>query len=30
MANEQVERFIGDTPVKKVILVPGKLVNIVI
>ncbi len=30
MANEQVNRFIGDDPVKKVIIVPGKLVNIVV
>ena len=30
MNNEQVQRFIGDQPVKKVIVVPNKLVNIVI
>jgi leucyl-tRNA synthetase len=30
LANEQVLRFIGDSPVRKVIVVPGKLVNIVI
>ena len=30
MENDQVLRFIGDNPVKKVIVVPGKLVNIVI
>ena len=30
MKNEQVLRFIGDQLVKKVIVVPGKLVNIVI
>ena len=30
MKNDQVLRFIGDTPVKKVIVVPGKLVSIVI
>jgi leucyl-tRNA synthetase len=30
LANDQVLRFIGDNPVKKVIVVPGKLVNIVI
>jgi leucyl-tRNA synthetase len=29
-ANEQVLRIIGDKPVRKVIVVPGKLVNIVI
>ncbi len=30
LANEQAQRFIGDNPVKKVIVVPGKLVNIVV
>jgi len=30
LANEQVLRFIADKPVRKVIVVPGKLVNIVI
>ncbi len=30
MNNERVQRFIGDQPVKKVIVVPNKLVNIVI
>ena len=30
LANEQAMRFIGDSPVRKVIVVPGKLVNIVI
>jgi len=30
LANEQASRFIGDSPVRKVIVVPGKLVNIVI
>jgi leucyl-tRNA synthetase len=30
LANEQVLRFIADSPVRKVIVVPGKLVNIVI
>jgi len=30
MANEQVLRFIADSPVRKLIVVPGKLVNIVI
>ena len=28
--NEQARRFIGDSEVRKVIVVPGKLVNIVI
>ena len=28
--NEQVKRFIGDQAVRKVIVVPGKLVNIVV
>ncbi|MCP4335351.1 MAG: leucine--tRNA ligase, partial [Gammaproteobacteria bacterium] len=30
LANEQVLRFIADKPVRKVIVVPGKLVNIVV
>ena len=30
LANEQVQRFIGDSAIRKVIVVPGKLVNIVI
>ena len=30
MANEQVQRFIGDGEIRKVIVVPGKLVNIVV
>ena len=30
LANENVERFIDGKPVRKVIVVPGKLVNIVI
>jgi len=30
LAHEQVQRFIGDSAVRKVIVVPGKLVNIVI
>ena len=30
MADENVARHIGDSPVKKVIIVPGKLVNVVI
>ena len=30
LKNDQVQRFIGECPVKKVIVVPGKLVNIVI
>ncbi len=30
LANEQLRRFIGDTPIRKIIVVPGKLVNIVI
>ncbi len=29
LANENARRFIGDAPVRKVIVVPGKLVNIV-
>jgi len=30
LANEQAKRFIGDSAIRKVIVVPGKLVNIVI
>jgi leucyl-tRNA synthetase len=30
LANEQAQRFIGDSVVRKVIVVPGKLVNIVV
>jgi leucyl-tRNA synthetase len=30
LAEENVTRHIGDKPVKKIIIVPGKLVNIVI
>ena len=30
LANEQVRRFIGDGEIRKVIVVPGKLVNIVV
>jgi leucyl-tRNA synthetase len=30
LANEQAQRFVGDSAVRKVIVVPGKLVNIVI
>jgi leucyl-tRNA synthetase len=30
LANEQAQRFIADSPIRKVIVVPGKLVNIVI
>ncbi|MDH3222048.1 MAG: leucine--tRNA ligase, partial [Gammaproteobacteria bacterium] len=30
LANEQVRRFVGDSAIRKVIVVPGKLVNIVI
>ena len=30
LAEENVQRFIGDKPVRRVIVVPGKLVNIVI
>jgi leucyl-tRNA synthetase len=30
LANEQAMRFIADSPIRKVIVVPGKLVNIVI
>jgi leucyl-tRNA synthetase len=29
-ANEQLQRFIGDDPIRKVIVVPGKLVNFVV
>jgi leucyl-tRNA synthetase len=30
LADEQVRKFLGDKPVRKVIIVPGKLVNIVV
>jgi leucyl-tRNA synthetase len=30
LADEQVRKFVGEKPVRKVILVPGKLVNIVV
>src|SRR5262249_26319421 len=30
LANEHVQKFVGDAPVRKVIVVPGKLVNIVV
>ena len=30
LADEQVRKFVGDKPVRKVIVVPGKLVNIVV
>ncbi|MCP4388625.1 MAG: class I tRNA ligase family protein, partial [Gammaproteobacteria bacterium] len=30
LENEQVQRFIGDSEIRKVIVVPGKLVNIVV
>ena len=30
IAEENVQRFIGDKPVRKVIFVPGKLVNVVV
>jgi leucyl-tRNA synthetase len=30
LADEQVKKFVGDKPVRKVIVVPGKLVNIVV
>jgi leucyl-tRNA synthetase len=30
LANEQVRKFVGDKPVRKVIVVPGKLVNVVV
>jgi leucyl-tRNA synthetase len=30
LADEQIKRFIGQQPIKKLIIVPGKLVNIVI
>jgi leucyl-tRNA synthetase len=30
LAVENVARFIGDTPPRKVIVVPGKLVNVVL
>jgi leucyl-tRNA synthetase len=29
-ANEQLQRFLGDDPIRKVIVVPGKLVNFVV
>ncbi len=29
LANENVQRFIGEAQVRKVIVVPGKLVNVV-
>jgi leucyl-tRNA synthetase len=29
-ANDQLQRFVGDDPIKKVIVVPGKLVNFVV
>jgi len=30
LGNENVERFVGDKPVRKFIMVPGKLINIVV
>jgi leucyl-tRNA synthetase len=30
LANEQVRKFVGDKPVRKVIVVPGKLINVVV
>ena len=30
LAEPNVQRFVGDNPVRKVIVVPGKLVNIVV
>ncbi len=30
LADEQVKKFVGDKPVRKVIVVPGKLVNVVV
>jgi leucyl-tRNA synthetase len=30
LANEHVQKFVGDKPVRKVIVVPGKLVNVVV
>jgi leucyl-tRNA synthetase len=30
LANEQVQKFVGDSDIRKVIVVPGKLVNIVV
>jgi leucyl-tRNA synthetase len=30
LADENVVRHVGDSPVKKMIIVPGKLVNVVI
>ncbi|MFB6260736.1 MAG: class I tRNA ligase family protein, partial [Thiohalorhabdaceae bacterium] len=29
LASERVREFVGDTPIRKVVVVPGKLVNIV-
>ena len=30
LADEQVQKFVADKPVRKVIVVPGKLVNVVV
>ena len=30
LADERVQKFIADRPVRRVIVVPGKLVNVVI
>jgi leucyl-tRNA synthetase len=30
LENEQAKRFVGDSDIRKVIVVPGKLVNIVV
>jgi leucyl-tRNA synthetase len=30
IADEHVRKFIGDKPIRKLIVVPGKLVNIVV
>jgi leucyl-tRNA synthetase len=30
LADENVRRFVGDKPVRRVIVVPGKLVNVVV
>jgi leucyl-tRNA synthetase len=30
LADEQVRKFVADKPVRKVIVVPGKLVNVVV
>ena len=30
LADENVQKFIGDKPVRKVVYVPGKLVNLVV